>query len=147
MSNFLSAPSNQPSDAIVITSYSGTYKIDTCTVYASGLIPNSFYSFSIVPLTTFTVNTFVGLRFQMTLSMTINQADTFSITFPNGTNFVYSAVYGTSFYSTPVISGQTVLISSDLSVTGTFAQNTDYTLTLTNFQAPASTIPTSPIIL
>jgi hypothetical protein len=146
VANFLSPPSNQPSDAIVITSYSGSSRIDTCTVYPSGLIPNNFYSFTITPLTTFTVNAFVGLRFQMTLSMTINQADTLNVVFPNGTTFIYSNVFGTSFYSTPVITGQSVTVSSDPSVIGTNLQNTDYTISLLNFQAPPSTVPTNPII-
>lgn len=53
-----SPPTLQPSDAIIITSYtSDGYEVDTCTVYPSGLIPNSFTSVVINSIQTFTVNT------------------------------------------------------------------------------------------
>lgn len=53
-----SPPTLQPSDAITITSYSSDgYEYDTCTVYPSGLIANSFTSVVINSIETFTVNT------------------------------------------------------------------------------------------
>ena len=79
VNNFLSPPSDQPSDAIIITSYSGSNRVDTCTVYPSGLIPNSFYNFSITPITTMTVNSQVALRFYTVLTAPINYNDYFSI--------------------------------------------------------------------
>lgn len=131
VNNFLSPPSNQPSDAIVITSFSGTFRVDSCTVYPTGLIPNNFYSLSITPIATMTVNSLVGLRFNASLAVPINQNDYFEIVFPVGTTFTYSKIYGISFYSLPpTISGQTIQIRHDPSVTAIFAQNSAYILTL-----------------
>lgn len=54
-----SPPTLQPSDPITIISYSGSYQIDTCTVYVSNLLPNLFTSVAIsaAPTQTMTVNT------------------------------------------------------------------------------------------
>jgi hypothetical protein len=147
VSNFLSPPSNQPSDAINITSYINGYKVDNCSVYPSGLVPNSFYNFSITPIGTMTVNSLVALRFGAVLSMTINQNDFLSIVFPNNTTFQYDNIYGIYFYNLPpTISGQTVLIYNSATSSGTYTQNTAYIVTFQYFQAPPSTLPTSPIV-
>jgi len=53
----VSPPTLQPSDAIIITSYSGLNEVDTCTVYPSGLIANPFISLTITSVETMTVNT------------------------------------------------------------------------------------------
>ena len=45
-----SPPTLQPSDAIIITSYSGIYEVDSCTVFASGLIPNTFTNVAMNPI-------------------------------------------------------------------------------------------------
>ncbi len=123
MKSFLSPPSDQPSDSIVITSYSGTSKIDTCSVYASGLIPNNFYSFSITPTSTLTINTLAGLRFSAFLAVPINQDDYFSIEFPTGITYTYNNVYGISYYELPpTISGQTLYIHDNKTIYQTYPQ-------------------------
>jgi len=147
VTNFLAPPSNQPSDSITITSYINAYMIDRCSAYPSGLIPNTFYSFSVTPIATMTVNTYVGLRFNAVLAVPINQNDYFSITFPTGTTFSYNLIYGITFYSLPpTISGQTVFIYHNASVVATFAKNTAYIITFQDFLAPPSTYPTDKIV-
>ncbi len=80
----VSPPTLQPSDTFVINSYSGGgYQIDTCTVYATSLIANPFTSVTITPITTMTVNTNVGLRFDLVLSDFCNNFDDIQITFPS----------------------------------------------------------------
>lgn len=147
VNNFLSPPSNQPSDAIVITSYSGTSKVDSCTVYPTGLIPNNFYSLTIAPISTMTVNSLVGVRFTAVLAVPINQNDYFEIVFPAGSTYTYNSVYGISFYALPpTISGQIIQIRHDSSVSRTFTQNSAYILTFQDLKAPPSTLPTDPIV-
>ena len=93
-----------------------------------------------------TVNSLVGLRFTAVLAVPINRNDYFSITFPSGTTFSYNSIYGISFYNLPpTISGQTVLIYHNSTVTRTFNQSTAYIITFQNFQAPPSTAPTDNI--
>jgi hypothetical protein len=92
------------------------------------------------------VNSLVGLRFNVSLTVTINQNDYFSIVFPNGTTFSYDQIYGTSYYKIPpTISGQTVLIYHSDSVIGSFSQNSEYIITFFYYNAPPSTLPTDPI--
>ena len=144
--NFLSPPSNQPSDSITITSFISTFRVDRCTIFPSGLVPSNFSSFSITPTDTMPVNSYVGLRFNVSLAVTINKNDYFSIVFPNGTTFSYNQIYGTSYYKIPpTISGQTVLIYHSDTVLSSFDQNSEYIITFYGFNAPPSTLPTDPI--
>ena len=80
----VSPPTLQPSDSFTINSFSGGgYQIDTCTVFASSLQANLFRSVTITPITTMTVNTNVGLRFDLVLSDFCNAFDDIQITFPS----------------------------------------------------------------
>jgi hypothetical protein len=80
----VSPPTLQPSDSFTINSFSGGgYQIDTCTVSASSLQANLFTSVTITPITTMTVNTNVGLRFDLVLSDFCNAFDDIQITFPS----------------------------------------------------------------
>ena len=80
----VSPPTLQPSDLFTINSFSGGgYQIDTCTVFASSLQANLFTSVTITPITTMTVNTNVGLRFDLVLSDFCNAFDDIQITFPS----------------------------------------------------------------
>lgn len=81
--SMVSPPTLQPSDSFTITSYIGSYQVDTCTVYATGLIANTLTSVVITPLSTMTVNTNVGLRFDLTLADFCNEYDDLQITFPS----------------------------------------------------------------
>lgn len=80
----VSPPTLQSSDLFAINSFSGGgYQIDTCTVFASSLQANLFTSVTITPITTMTVNTNVGLKFDLVLSDFCNAFDDIQITFPS----------------------------------------------------------------
>lgn len=81
--SMMSPPTLQPSDSFTITSYIGAYQVDTCTIYATGLIANTLTSVVITPISTMTVNTNVGLRFDLTLPDFCDQNDDLQITFPS----------------------------------------------------------------
>lgn len=148
VSSFLSPPSNQPSDAITLTSYEGEYELDSCTVYPSGLSPAVLSNFTIVPLSTMTVNSLTTLRFNIFPTMALSRNDYINITIPTGTSFSYSNIFGTGFYKTPpTFSGQSVLIYHNTSSSLTYPQNALYSITFQNIQAPPSTLPTSSLIL
>jgi hypothetical protein len=95
------------------------------------------------------INSYVSLRFNMYPSMSINQSDYFSITFPSGTTYTYNQIYGTGYYvSPPTFSGQTVLIYHDTSSSAaSYPEGSLYSLTFASFQAPPSTSPTDSITL
>lgn len=44
INNFYAPPTNQPADAIVVTTYTGSSSIDTCNAYVTGLIPQTIPS-------------------------------------------------------------------------------------------------------
>lgn len=89
----------------------------------------------------------VGLRFDMNLAAAVDQNDIFSVTFPSGTVFTYANCFGTGIFTTPTVSGQTVLISQNTSYLKTYGQNSNFSISLSNFQAPPSTLPTSSITI
>ena len=95
-----------------------------------------------------TVNKYVQLRFNFTLSASINRNDYFRIVFPTGTTFAYSnPILGTGVYTEPpTIAGQTVEVYHHSSVTPTQIYSGVYILVIQSFQAPPSTIPTQPIV-
>ena len=104
---------------------------------------------TITSSTTMIVNSFVQLRFNVTLAATINKNDYFRVVFPTGTTFTYSTpILGTAVYTEPpTISGQTVEVhhSSSVSPTQIYSAASAYILVIQYFQAPPSTIPTQPI--
>ena len=78
--NFLSPPTNEPVDSIKITSYtnisSSSYKINTCTDYVTGLIPNVISSISI----TNSANTSLTVNKVYTIRFAFDTVDTFYFT-------------------------------------------------------------------
>lgn len=82
--NFFSPPTNQPSDAIVITSHTvNGFGVDTCTEYVSDLIPQIIGSTAIdINSNTgvdFTVNTNYTMRFSFVTVETFGIDDYFEI--------------------------------------------------------------------
>ena len=77
--SFLTPPTNEPVDGIVITSYIDGSKIDTCTTYATGLTPSALSTITILTTggTDLTVNTEYTIRFNFSLVDTLSQADYF----------------------------------------------------------------------
>lgn len=98
INNFLSPPTEQPSDPIIITSSVSGAQIDTCTTYVSNLIPKTMPSISISSSTgsAIVVNKQYLLRFTFTLADTIAQTDTLVLNFPAGSNLVFSTSTVTS---------------------------------------------------
>lgn len=66
--SMVSPPTLQPSDSFTIVSYINGYQVDQCTVFVSNLLANSFLNVVVTPLSTMTVNTNVGLKFDLTLA-------------------------------------------------------------------------------
>jgi hypothetical protein len=95
------------------------------------------------------INNLISLRLDMYPSMSINQSDYFSITFPTGTTYTYNQIFGTGYYITPpTFSGQTILVYHDTtSSSSSYPQGSLYSLTFASFQAPPSTLPTSSLTL
>ena len=58
----VSPPTLQASDSITITSFINGNKVDTCTAYVSGLLPNTISPLAITPMATMQVNSNVGLK-------------------------------------------------------------------------------------
>lgn len=94
-----------------------------------------------------TVNSLTTLRFNIFPTMTLSRNDYINITIPTGTSFSYSNIFGTGFYRTPpTFSGQSALIYHNSSSSLTYPQNSLYSITFQNIQAPPSTLPTSSLI-
>lgn len=79
----ISPPTLQASDTFTIYSYSGSNQVDTCTVYATSLLPNVFTNIAINPIEVMYVNTIVGLKIDLTLSDFMNNFDDIQIIFPS----------------------------------------------------------------
>lgn len=100
----LSPPTLQPSDPYVISSWSSTGdQIDTCTVYASNLLPNLFRSVTI-SLSTMTVNANAGLQIQLVLSDFSNNYDDIQIIFPSEIIPSFYNISGNGIYNTSLSS-------------------------------------------
>jgi hypothetical protein len=102
INNFISPPTNQPADAISVTTYTGTSAIDTCNAYITGLLPLTIPSsqFFITELNDepMVVNQQYTIKFDITTLTIISQADSIVITFPAGTsinNFANAGIGGT----------------------------------------------------
>lgn len=145
--NFRSPPSLQPSDAITITSWTGSSKVDTCTAYVSGLTANSLTSFTITPTSTFYVNSQVPLSFNMAVPDYFNSYDDIRITFPSTITLVYSlAITKYQIDSTLTsVSGQTVTIYQRRVSISPYSPGSTYFLTLNSVKAPPSTETTGSI--
>ena len=62
ITQMVSPPTLQASDSITITSFINGNKVDTCTAYVSGLLPNTISPLAITPMATMQVNSNVGLK-------------------------------------------------------------------------------------
>lgn len=143
-----SPPTLQPSDAITIKSYSGTYEIDTCTIYPSSLLPNVFTSISITaaPTQTMTVNTEFGFVVNLGLPDFANNNDDIQIIFPSELvpTFVSAAGSGNYNTTTSTVVGQTMYIYHRR-LDKTYAKGSIYSVTVYKLKAPPSTKTTNQI--
>lgn len=145
INNFLSPPTGQPSDPITITSYINGSAIDTCTVYVSNLAPKPITSISIVSSTgvSIIVNRQYLLKFSFTISDTVAQTDTMTITFPTPSAIAFSNINLSSNFSilTPnatydISSGILYLVMQNLN--RTFPGGTVLVLTVGTYTAPST---------
>lgn len=145
INNFLSPPTEQPTDAITITSYISGYKIDTCTTYVSGLSPKPITGTSIASSTgaAIVVNRQYLLRFTFTLPDTLAQTDTLTLTLPSGSLLSFSASTVSSNFSvlpnTATYDQGTYNINLYMQSQGrTFASGSVLILTVGTYTAPVS---------
>lgn len=146
--NFYSPPTNQPADAITITSYINGSAIDTCSSYVSGLLPiviqNSSYLITTDSGNKMTVNQIYTIRFAFTTTNLMSSSDYFTITFPTGSTIDLSlSAIGSTIGVNPT---NATFINSILTlylsgVSGAISPQTIF-ITLSNFRAPLSTLPT-----
>ncbi len=84
INDFFSPPTLDDVDPIRITSLNNGFEVDTCTTKVSGLKPKPFTELTIKPIDgVMKVNDRVGIAIEITFSDTVNENDTFKITFPN----------------------------------------------------------------
>lgn len=143
----VSPPTLQSSDSFTITSFSGTYAIDTCTVYATSLLPNVFLNLAITPIETMIVNTdVIGLKIDMTLADFVNTYDDFQIIFPSEIVPTFVNVTGSSPLNstTSSVAGQ-VLTVYHRRIDRLYNKGAIYTLNFYKIRAPPSTKTTNQI--
>lgn len=148
ISNFYSPPSNQPADAIVVTTYTGSSSIDTCNAYVIGLIPQTIPStqFFITEINDqpIVVNQMVTIKFAITTLFIMSFSDYFVITFPSGTsinNFASAMLGGTLSFNQASSTYYNQVLTLYLSGSGTLQAGQIF-ITISNFVAPPSTLTT-----
>jgi hypothetical protein len=94
------------------------------------------------------INRAVPLRFSMNLTDIINSNDSFLITFPTGSRLSVTNVNAGGIISLANLQtiNSTIISFSQVSSTKNFTAGYNLNITLSNFTAPPSTQPTSPII-
>lgn len=154
INNFLSPPTEQPSDAIKITSYISGSQIDTCSAYVSGLSPKPISGVTITSSTgaTIVVNKQYLLRFTFTLTDTLSQTDTITINFPASTQLSFSTTTVSSnfsvFPSNATYDSTTLNLYLYMQNQGrTFASGSVLILTIGTYTAPPSIETTSAFTL
>lgn len=153
IANFYSPPSNQPADNVLVTTYTGTSSIDTCSAVVSGLIPKT------IPSTQFTisevddlpmvVNQMYTLKFGLTTLDIISLSDYFVITFPAGTsinNFATATLGGTIGFNSFSSTYYNQVLTLYMQGSGSLAAGQIY-ITISNFIAPPSVLPTDNFVL
>lgn len=154
INNFNSPPTNQPVDALTITTYSSSgAAIDQCSAYVTGLLPKVIdsSSFSIAESggASMVVNKQYTITFSITIADIISSTDYVTIVFPTGTtitNFPGATMGGTLGINTATstYSSQKLTVYF-LGVTTIPAQSQIF-ITISNFIAPPSTLPTANFI-
>ena len=148
INSFLSPPTNQLSDVLVATSYTASgEKIDSCNFYVNDLTPRALSAITITNSVggSMVVNQFYTLRLVFSISDTVSQTDTITLTFPTGSmiNFVSSTV-NTNFSSSVVninslYEPASLTLYLNLSNSNTiFPRNTVFYLNIGSYQAPPS---------
>ena len=148
INSFYAPPTNQPADAIVVTTYTGTSSIDTCNAYVTGLIPqtipSSQFFISEIDNNAMVVNSEYKIKFDITTLSIISFTDYFVITFPAGTsinNFATAELSGTVGFNSATSTYYNQVLTLYMQGTGTLQPGQIF-ITITNFVAPPSTLTT-----
>jgi hypothetical protein len=137
----------------VVTTYTGTSAIDTCSAVVSGLIPktipSSQFSISEVDDLPMIVNQMYTLKFGLTTLDIISLSDYFVITFPTGTsinNFATATLGGTVGFNTFSSTYYNQVLTLYMQGSGILAAGQIY-ITISNFVAPPSILTTDNFVL
>lgn len=145
--NFLSPPTNQAVDEVVVTTYTGGNAIDQCSAYVTGLVPKTIPSNQFVITETdgnpMIVNQQYTLKFDITTLDIISRTDIFKITFPSEVsinNFASASIGGTVGFdaSRNTYDTSTRLLTLYMLGSGTINAGQLFII-ITNFVAPPST--------
>ena len=146
INSFLSPPTNQPVDSLTISSYIEGSPIDSCSVYVSDLTPKTITTLAISSSSgsSIIVNAFYTIRFTFTLTDTLSQTDTITLTFPDETSLVFSSSlinsnFGANASSAVYDEDSLTLTMSIVNQGRTFAKGTSIQFTIGSYKAPPST--------
>lgn len=149
INNLISPPTLEDSDTITIISLTNNFEVDNCTTKVSGLKPKQFINLTIEPIDgVMKVNEKVGIAINMTFSDTVNEFDSFRITFPNSLPVTFKSVTrsGTS-EGTSTLTGQVLSVSMNVDFTATYLYEDFYVINFYTMTAPPSIKESDPIIV
>ena len=145
VNNFISPPTNQPVDAVTVTTYTSTgASIDQCTAYVSGLVPKVIPSTQVSIAESsgnpIVVNNIYSIRIDITTLDILSATDYMTITIPTGTSL--TSFPGITSFPNPANSTTTSYAAPTITVyfsgTSNIAAGTK-SFVIQNFVAPAST--------
>jgi hypothetical protein len=140
INNFISPPTLEDSDTITITSLTNNFEVDTCTTKVSGLKPKQFINLTIEPIDgIMKVNDKVGIAINMTFSDTVNELDSFRITFPNSLPVTLNSVTRSgSSEGTSTLTSQVLSLSMNANFPVTYWYEQFYVINFYTMTAPPS---------
>ena len=154
INDFLSPPTNEPVDALTISSQLNGFDIDTCQVYISDLTPKTLTTIALASSSgsSMVVNTFYTIRFTFTLADTLSQTDYLTVVFPASTTMSFSTStinsnFGVNASSSTYSSSTYTLTLRMINQGRTFGEGTSLQFTVGSYQAPPSIQPTSDFTL
>jgi hypothetical protein len=150
INSFISPPTNQALDGIVVTTYIGGSVADSCTAYVGGLQPKTIDSTSFFITDDsdlqMQVNTVYTIKFNFNTLDIFGGTDSIAITFPSSTSlsgFSYDQVGGSNSYSSSSsYLAQTLTLYPSSTATFSTADN-PFFIKVPNFNAPPSTQQTA----
>lgn len=154
INNFISPPTNQALDGIVVTTYIGGSVADSCTAYVGGLQPKTIDSSSFLITDDsdlqMQVNKVYTIKFNFNTLDIFGGTDSIAITFPSSTSlsgFSYDQVGGSNSYSSSSsYLAQTLTLYPSSTATFSAAEN-PFFIVVPNFNSPPSTQQTGSFTL
>jgi hypothetical protein len=148
--DFLSPPTNQPSDPINMTSYIDGSSLDICTTYVTNLSPKPITNISIINSkandSSMIVNGLYTIKFLFTISDTLATDDTVTVVFPVPSSLTLDISQVASSFSVLATSTKYNSTNGTLSIymtsSRTYSSNTQQFLNVGNYTAPPTTLTT-----